>query len=202
MSCFFLQAADVDSEEKVVSDETEELEVAFLEKDLLQALQQEAAGAVAAAAGQAGNDSDGSVPHVHSDSCGSTCGHDHNHNHHHNHNHDHNYDHNHDHDHDHHHHHDQHNHSSEREQDHTRQGLSTNSSTVKVSVSVSSPAMQDMPLGAAERSKQHLLRAVKLLVQASAAGQAEVHLSYFFFDELPNMMSFYICPCFLHIACG
>ena len=156
--CFYFKAADVDKGETEGSGEIEEvekLEVNFLEKDLLQALQQEAA-AVAAASRRAEKVSD-NAPHVHSDSCGSSCGH------HHNHNHDQSHDH-HEHNHDHHHHDHQHNHSSE--QGHIPHDLSTDSS-----------AMEELPVGA-ELSKQHLLRAVKLLVQASAAGQAEVNFSF------------------------
>ena len=145
--CFYLKAADVDKEETEGSGEVEEvekLEVNFLEKDLQQALQQEAA-AVATASHRAEKKASGSASHVHSDSCGSTCGHNHNHDHH---SHD---------------HHNQQNHSSE--QGHVPQDLSTDLSAMV------------LPVGA-ELSKQHLLRAVKLLVQASAAGQAEVNLSF------------------------
>ncbi len=149
-SLFFLfQIADneADEEETEVGEEVEKLEVDFLEKDLLQALQQEAS-AVATR-----NAFSGSASHVHSESCGSACVHDH-HQHHDHHNH-----HNHDHDHSHSHHHDQHPHNSE-QQDHAPMDLSVKDLT--------------LPTTGAEWSKQHLLRAVRLFVQASAAGQDQV----------------------------
>jgi len=130
-----------------VDEEVEKLEADFLEKDLLQALQQEESAV-------ATRNASGRAPHVHSASCGSGCGHQH---HHHNNNNSHQHDHS--------HHHDQHPHSNEH-QNHAPQDSS----------------VKDLPpattTGAAEQSKQHLLRAIKLFVQASAAGQAQVQNTF------------------------